>query len=312
VNGRLHVIAVKREAPLSAPFLEFDLNECTEHVSIPLDDAMEQGPRRAALPAGFIFHMSRTGSTVAGVMLRATDEIAFVSEPLAVNDLMFRDDPDDDRLGAQLQFIIDWFVAALGGSRRVVFKFASWVSLHLDRFQTLYPTVPSAFMYREPVEVVSAVVNSAPYMFRRESMRKQFAAHAREKSSFEKRLNNSLRGRVDYTRECSYVEFVARFIGVVCEPPAAAYASTRSILPVDYATFKEQVVEQLAPRFGVAVDKRKRRLMLDATRYNVKALRPPIVFQNDSSFKRQAATPLMSEMCDRFIQPSIDILTRRT
>jgi hypothetical protein len=245
-------------------------------------------------------------------MLRATDEVAFVSEPLAVNDLLFREDGDDDLLGAQLRFVIDWFVAALGGSRKVVFKFASWLSLHLDRFQTMYPTVPCAFMYREPVEVVSAVVNKAPFMFRREGMRKRFGAQPRGDTAFEQGVVNSLRGRVDYRGDCDYVEFVARFIGAICEPPASAYASTRSILPVGYATFKQQVVEQLAPAFGLELDERKRQQMLDATRYNVKALKGNVVFQNDSSIKRQAATPLMSELCDRYIQPSIDILRGTT
>jgi hypothetical protein len=309
VKGRPHVVAVRLgDRPLAAPFLEFDLNACTEHVFIPLDEALAEQRPPAPQPAGFIFHMSRTGSTVAGMMLRATGEVAFVGEPLAVNDLLFRVDADLEWLGPRLRFIVEWFTAALGGTQKVVFKFASWVSLHLDRFQMLYPAVPCAFMYREPVEVVSAVVNKAPYMFRREGMRKQFLEHTDDEGAFERGINASLRGRVDYRRECSYVEFVARFIGAICEPPAAAYAADRSILPVGYATFKQQVIEELAPAYGLEIDERERQQMLDATRHNVKVLDRRVEFQNDSTLKRLSATPLMRELCDRYIQPSVDIL----
>jgi hypothetical protein len=291
----------------TAPSLEFDLLDSTEHAAVPLDEARREREAPTAIPAGFIFHMSRTGSTVTGSMLRATSDVAFVSEPLAVNDLFFRLESDEDLLDERLRFIIDWFVTALGGTRRVVFKFSSWVSLHLDRFQKLYPSVPCAFMYREPVEVVSAIVSQAPFMFRREGMRARFLSRAQNNPAFERRIVNALRGRVDYRRECNYVEFVARFIGSICEPPAAAYAARRSILPVHYATFKQQVIEEVAPAFGVQIDEPQRRQMLEAARYDGKA-KGHVVFQEDSAIKRQAATPLLAELCSQYIQPSIDIL----
>jgi len=307
-QGQLQLLASRLDGRRpTAPALEFDLHDCTEHAAVPLDAARREWKAPSAAPAGFVFHMSRTGSTVTGSMLRAVSDVAFVSEPLAVNDLFFRLESDEDLLDERVRFIIDWFVAALGGTRRVVFKFSSWVSLHLDRFQRLYPSVPCSFMYREPVEVVSAIVSRAPFMFRRADMRARFAARAQNNPAFEKRIGNALRGRVDYKRECDYVEFVARFIGSICEPPAAAYAARRSILPVNYSTFKQQVIEELAPAFGVHVDEPKRRQMLEAARYDGKA-REQVVFQQDSEMKRQTATPRMAELCDLFIQPSIDIL----
>ncbi|MGE0704204.1 MAG: hypothetical protein AB7P22_09765 [Vicinamibacterales bacterium] len=288
----------------TAPSLEMDLLESTEQAAVELGEALRGRTAASAQPAGFIFHMSRTGSTVTGSMLRAAD-VAFVSEPLAVNDLFFRLD-GDELLDEQLKFIIDWFVTALGGSRRVVFKFSSWVSLHLDRFERLYPSVPRVFMYREPVEVVSAVVNEAPFMFRRELVRSLFRSKERNDPAFEQRMLHALRGQVDYGRDCTYVEFVARFIGSICEPPAAAYATGRPILPINYATFKRQVIEEMAPAFGIQIDDSRRRQMLDAAQYDGKT-RERIVFTQDATLKRQAATPLMTELSAQYIQPSIDI-----
>jgi len=307
-EGQLKLLLGKLDGRCpTAPALQLDLLESTEQAAVGLDAAVRQRKTPSAQPAGFIFHMSRTGSTVTGSMLRAAPEVAVVSEPLAVNDLFFRLESDDALLDERLQFMIDWFVTALGDSRKVVFKFSSWVALHLDRFERLYPSVPRAFMYREPVEVVSAIVRDAPPMFQREQKRAEFVAKQKDDPTYEQRVIRAVRGQVDYRRDCTYVEFVARFIGSICEAPAAAYASGRPILPVNYVTFKRQVIEEMAPAFGIEVDDAGRRQMLDAARYDGKA-RERVVFKQDSSLKRQAATPLITELSRQYIQPSIDIL----
>ncbi len=309
-SGRPHVIAVKYDvAHLSQPFLEFDLDTATESAAVPLDEVAAWDFGDPPPPAGFIFHMSRTGSTVAGLMLRAAGNVAFLGEPLPMNGLFFRPNDTDDEplLEAQVRALVNWFVVAARG-RRVVVKLASWLSLHLDRFRAWFPDVPIVFMYREPVEVVSALVDKAPFMFRRAAMRAQFAAPPPGQPAYEAWMNTSLRGRVDYRRDCDYVEFVARFLGAICEPAAATATRPNPVLGVEYATFSAQVIEQLAPRFGIGVDAEVRARMEAVTRHHVKQRTNPTAFRDDSALKRLKATPLMHELADRFIQPSIDTL----
>lgn len=311
-SGRPHVLAVKYDvARLSQPFLEFDLDTATESAAVPLDEVVRWDFGEPPPVAGFIFHMSRTGSTVAGLMLRAAGDVAFLGEPLPVNGLFFRasDTDDEPLLEAQVRAVVNWFAVAARG-QRVVVKLASWLSLHLDRFQTWFPGVPIVFMYREPVEVVSALVDRAPFMFRRAAMRAQFAAPPPGQPDFEAWMNASLRGRVDYRRDCDYVEFVARFLGAICEPAAATAGGPNPVLGVEYADFTAQVIGQVAPRFGIDVDAGARERMQAATRYHVKQLTNPAEFRDDSALKRMKATPLMHELSERFIQPSIDALRR--
>lgn len=308
--GRPHVIAVKYDiAHLSEPFLEFDLDTATESAAIPLDEVTAWDLGDPPSPAGFIFHMSRTGSTVAGLMLRAAGNVTFIGEPLPMNGLFFRasDTDDEPLLEAQVRALVNWFVVAARG-HRVVVKLSSWLSLHLDRFQAWFPGVPIVFMYREPIDVVSALVDKAPFMFRRAAMRALFAAPPPAPADYEIRMNASLRGRVDYRRDCDYVEFVARFLGAICEPAAATAGTPNPVMAVDYARLSEQVIGQVAPRFGIDVDPDVRERMQAVTRYHVKQRANPAEFRDDSSLKRMKATPLMHELAGRFIQPSIDRL----
>lgn len=311
-SGRPHVIAVKFDvAHLSKPFLEFDLDTATESAAIPLDEVVRWDFGNPPPPAGFIFHMSRTGSTAAGLMLRAAGNVTFIGEPLPINGLFFRPDDtaDEPLLEAQVRALVNWFAAAARG-RRVVVKLSSWLSLHLDRFQAWFPQVPIVFMYREPIDVVSALVDKAPFMFRRAAMRAQFAAPPPGQPDYEAWMNASLRGRVDYRRDCDYVEFVARFLGAICAPAAATASEPNPVLGVEYARFSAQVIQQVAPRFGIDVDADAHERMEAVTRYHVKQRTNPAAFHDDSALKRLKATPLMHELADRFIQPSVDILRR--
>ena len=311
-SGRPHVIAVKYDvAQLSQPFLEFDLDTATESAAVPLDEVVRWDFGDPPPVAGFIFHMSRTGSTVAGLMLRAAGHVTFLGEPLPMNGLFFRpsDTGDEPLLEAQVRALVNWFAVAARG-QRVVVKLASWLSLHLDRFQAWFPGVPIVFMYREPVEVVSALVDKAPFMFRRAAMRAQFAAPPPAQPGYEAWMNASLRGRVDYRRDCDYVEFVARFLGEICAPAAATASGPNPVLAVEYTDFTEHVIERIAPRFGINVDADVRGRMQAVTRYHVKQRTNPAEFHDDSALKRMKATPLMHELAERFIQPSIDTLRR--
>ena len=309
INGRTHVLAVKRPArPLRAPFLEFDLDERGERAVLSLDKAMDRMAVADRAPAGLIFHMSRTGSSTAGVMLRATGQCEVLSEPIALGNLFSRDDDgEEERLERQVRFLLSWLIEGLGGGRPVVLKAPSWLALHLDRFRRWYPDVPCAFMYREAVEVVSALVEQAPFLFQRARMRASADDGADGRAQWQ-RIVVSLRHRVDYRADYSYVEFVARFLGAICQPPAEAYASGAPIVPVDYATFKAQLTDVLAPLFGLSLDDAARTRMAEAGRYNVKSMSRQVPFTGDSMIKQMKATPLMRDMAARHVQPWIDLL----
>ena len=111
-------------------------------------------------PTGFIFHMSRCGSTVISRALATLRQNVVVSEANAIDSIMranFRHSGPDDERGPWLQ----WLISALGRrrhaeERQYFVKFDGWHALNLPLVRRTYPNVPWLFVYREPVEVIAS------------------------------------------------------------------------------------------------------------------------------------------------------------
>jgi hypothetical protein len=122
-----------------------------------LDDFIDRAPAGLRDPDGFIFHMSRSGSTLVGRMLAAIPGTALVSEaaPLdAIVHLARRADWPEARRIAALRAM----VGALGRrpSARFVVKLNAWHALALPLFRAAFPDVPWLFLYREPAEILAS------------------------------------------------------------------------------------------------------------------------------------------------------------
>lgn len=120
-----------------------------------IGDAANHG---VATPSGFVLHMSRCGSTLAGRMLMAVPGHAVASEPEpldAVIQWATLSGASHDEQVAALRAI----VAALGrdravGQRRFFIKLDAWHALSLPLLRAAFPDVPWIFLYRDPVEVI--------------------------------------------------------------------------------------------------------------------------------------------------------------
>jgi hypothetical protein len=122
-----------------------------------IDDFIDGAPDGLSEPDGFIFHMSRCGSTLVARMLAALPGTALVSEaaPLdAIVRLALGADWPEARGIAALRAM----VGALGGrpSARYVVKLNSWHALALPLFRLAFPDVPWLFLYRDPAEILAS------------------------------------------------------------------------------------------------------------------------------------------------------------
>ncbi len=122
-----------------------------------LEDA--EWARLGIPPSGFVFHLSRCGSTLVAQMLAAVPENVVVSEA-----------PPLDRIlmlhhalpGLTRERRISWvrgMINALGQRRagdehRYFIKFDSWHVLELSLISEAFPGVPWIFLYRDPTEVM--------------------------------------------------------------------------------------------------------------------------------------------------------------
>lgn len=118
-------------------------------------DAFEPGLR----PNGFIFHMSRCGSTLVSQMLGAIARTVVISEASPIDATLrahLRAPGLDENEQADW---LRWMVSALGQRRRgdekhFFIKLDCWDTLSLPLIRRTFPEVPWVFVYRNPVEVM--------------------------------------------------------------------------------------------------------------------------------------------------------------
>lgn len=124
------------------------------------EDLEKMGDNFSGLsPRGFIFHLSRCGSTLIAQLLAALPQNLVISEPPPLDQTLsvLR---DDSRIShAQRIARLRGMVNALGqqrhrDERNFFIKFDSWHVLELSLIQEAFPDVPWIFLYRDPVEVM--------------------------------------------------------------------------------------------------------------------------------------------------------------
>lgn len=110
-------------------------------------------------PRGFIFHMTRCGSTLLTQMLAAVPENLVLSEPFALSQVlrlrMRRPDLSDEIIAEYVGLTLN----SLGQKRdetvdRLFVKFDGLDIIQIDTISRAFPDVPWVFVYREPVEVI--------------------------------------------------------------------------------------------------------------------------------------------------------------
>jgi hypothetical protein len=116
-------------------------------------------------PTGFIFHMSKCGSTLVSRMLAALPDNLVLSEPDPINDVLGPAWNTVDA-GAKKEMTA-LLIAALGRPRRPAqtryfIKFSSWNALFLPLAVGAHKALPKLFIYRDPVEVMVSVLKDPP------------------------------------------------------------------------------------------------------------------------------------------------------
>ena len=109
-------------------------------------------------PCGFIFHMSRCGSTLCSRALATLPENIVVSEPPPLNFLL-RSQIYGPATTEQKRVWLAGLINAFGQPRfveekRLFIKFMASHVLDLPLIREIYPDVPWLFVYRDPLEIM--------------------------------------------------------------------------------------------------------------------------------------------------------------
>lgn len=191
-------------------------------------------------PTGFVFHVSRCGSTLLAHLLRQIPDALVLSEPGPV-DALIRANAAAPRIGrARRVYLLRAMVSALGqrrssGQGRLFIKFDAWNLLHLDLIREAFPETPWVLLYRDPLEVlVSAVaqrgVHTQPHM-----------------------MPPGLFGLEAEAGQAPAEQYCARVLAALYRAGLEGHDPARSIL-LNYAELPEAASARVLPHFGVEPD----------------------------------------------------------
>jgi hypothetical protein len=280
----------------SEPFFEQTVAACLHHPfnmlfrhQTPISALAElHGTQPGLPPTGFIFHMSRCGSTLIAQLLASLSQAIVIAEAEPIDAVLraYLRDPavSDEQRCTWLQ----WVISALGRRRYsqqqyLFVKFDSWSIMELPLVRRAFPDVPWLFVYRDPVEVM--------------------VSHAKMRGSqmVPRMIEPALLGLdVSDIRHMSLDEYCARTLASICEA-AARFGEARDGRFVNYRQLPEVVWSSLLDFFGVAHTTAEVDRMRHVAQFHAKSPSQPFV--GDTSAKQQAATDDLRRLADQWVHP---------
>jgi len=144
------------QAAMREPFTALSRRE------MPLDAAAHLTP---VAPSGFIYHMSRCGSTLAAQMLKTLPDAVVMSEPGPLDDVIQARHGLPQLAPEWHTQWLRWVVTALGQrhtgeAARYFIKLDSWHIHELRLVRAAFPDTPWIFLHRNPAEVAASQARS--------------------------------------------------------------------------------------------------------------------------------------------------------
>jgi hypothetical protein len=245
----------------------------------PLEDLASMPAPPSVPPNGFIFHMSRCGSTLAAQMLAASPANIVVSEASPIDAIVRLDRPAAERAR-----LLRAMIGAFGQIRNPedaahIVKLDSWHARALPLFRQAFPDTPWVFLYRNPVEVMVSHV-------RRTGMQMVSGLVAPD-----------VYGLGAVARPWGE-DYFAQVLGAICEAAADGYAAGRGLL-VNYDELPAALIAKILPHFGIAPSADQIALMLAAAAFDAKT--PSLAYAPDAASKRSAATDAVQTAIERHL-----------
>jgi hypothetical protein len=247
------------------------------------DVADDARARNATLaPDGFVFHLSRCGSTLISQAFAALEDCIAISEVGPLDEILraTRHDAsvDDAWRARHLRDLIAVFGRNRFGERRYAIKLDAWHVYDIELLEQTFPDVPWVFVARDPIEVM--------------------VSHAREPGWIMSAVNApTLAGLgAPEAMRTPTADYHARALGRMLEV-MVRYQSSRG-LAVDYVEMPGAIVERIAPHFGFSLDDTDRARIARALERDAK--RPERSFVSDRAEKHAAATQAIRDAAERF------------
>lgn len=244
-------------------------------------------------PTGFIYHMSRCGSTLVSRMLSSLEQNVVISEAFPLDWMIRADVRRPDITADEHVNWIRWMMAALAQQRTAAaanffVKFDSWHTLYFDAIQRAFPDVPWIFLYRNPSEVL--------------------VSHEKQRGAttvpglIEHRIEGfSLVDSLRFPSE----EYPAFVLAAICRAALTQRDNEKGMF-VNYTQLPEFVFGALQQHFGVEFSAADIATMKTAASYNAKS--PEDKFTGDTEEKQRAAQGELDAIADKYFAEIYDEL----
>ncbi len=269
----------------------------------PLDTLAElQAADPGLPPTGFVFHMSRCGSTLVAQMLAALPQNIVISEAGPVDTILRANYYDPSITPAQqitwLRALLSAYARPRHGECHFYVKLDSWHTLELPLIQAAFPDVPWIFLYRDPVQVL--------------------VSHQRQRGS---QLVPGLLppqwlgldppsfgvGTAGGSSGGSLDEYGARVLQRVCVA-VLQHINARARF-VNYQQLPAAVWGEIAAHFGTEYSESDVASMRQAAQFDAK--NPSLTFSADAQAKAQAASSGLRRLAETWLQPVYAALEAR-
>jgi len=229
-------------------------------------------------PSGFLFHISRCGSTLTAKALARLPEHVVINQggPLQrgfwatiTRDWTREAEASPENLKAFRNLVLAMTRRRQPEQSRAFVKFISWNTLYMDFAMKAFPDVPALFLYRDPVEVIASVLRETTAVL---------WAKGRRQAGFLTGLDwerTKAMGDVEYLARC-----FARYLKLADE-------EGERIAVVDYASINPaNFPAMLARGFDYEPDKADLAAMLEQFEFHSKDDTDKQAFRADSAEKR--------------------------
>lgn len=241
---------------------------------------------------GFIFHMSRCGSTLCAQALASLSENIVLSEPAPVNAVIrapeFGPASVDDSARWLAGMVTAFAQPRFENERRLFIKFGAANSLDLPLVMRTFPEVPWLFLYRDPIEILAShqIEGSADFLPGAIPV-ERLGLPGGDPWSFEP---------ARYTAYC--------LAGIGKAALAASHCNPRSLV-LHYRDLPEALWDRIPAHFGFTLSKSARAAFLETARRHAK--HPEAAFVDDTAAKQRAAAQLR-EMAEEVAGPTFAAL----
>lgn len=253
-------------------------------------------------PTGFIFHMSKCGSTLVSQNLSKLPQNLVISEPAPMNSILAA-----DRVDISEEDRIKWLkllVSALGQKRRETesnyfIKFKSWNIRKLSLIKKAFPDVKWVFVYRNPVEVMVSVLKApAEWMDIKSNNVTDDPIWTDLKNT--PGICESITGfSAPEIEQMTSEEYCARMLASFCQ--IALQMADHNTLMLNYNQLPEATWSSVLDFFQVNFSEEEKKRMRDTSQLYSKDPTKKRVFVNDSETKQKQCYREVQEMASQWL-----------